>query len=54
MSGALKKMEIFSYSDEKFQTLEEKFAATLNPDSYSQKYQVKYAEDNRRVPAVCN
>jgi hypothetical protein len=45
MSGALKKMEIFSYSDEKFQTLEEKFAATLNPDSYSQKYQVKYAEE---------
>lgn len=45
MSGALKKMEIFSYSDEKFETLEETFTALLNPESYSQKYQVKYAEE---------
>ncbi len=45
MSGELKKMQIFSYSDEKFQTLEETFTALLNPESYSQKYQVKYAEE---------
>ena len=45
MSGELKKMEIFSYSDEKFETLEETFTALLNPENYSQKYQVKYAEE---------
>jgi hypothetical protein len=45
MSGELKKMEIFSYSDEKFETLEDTFTALLNPENYSQKYQVKYAEE---------
>jgi len=45
MSGELQKMIIESYSDERFSSLEGTFTATLNPENYNQRYQIKYTEE---------
>lgn len=45
MSGELQKMIIESYSDERFSTLEGTFTATLNPENYNQRFQIKYTEE---------
>lgn len=45
MSGELQKMMIESYSDERFSTLEGSFTAILNPENYSQRFQIKYTEE---------
>jgi hypothetical protein len=50
MAGKLQKMQIYSYSDVKFETLEATFEAQLNPENYTQKYQVKYVEE--QVPGT--
>jgi hypothetical protein len=50
MAGKLQKMQIYSYSDVKFEKLEAMFEAQLNPENYTQKYQVKYVEE--QVPGT--
>jgi LysM repeat protein len=45
MSGELQKMKIESYSDERFSSLEGTFTATLNPEKYNQRFQIKYTEE---------
>ena len=44
MSGALKKLEIVSYTDDKFNTEQGRFSMMVNPAEYSEKSEIKYNE----------